>query len=147
MLTVAASTSSTTRSVATWVRWRCRALGEDGQYIVIGFVAGIPKLAANQVLLRNRRVTGVDWGAWVGRHQDENRTLLAEVVERIAAGDLDPVEPVSYPLHDAARALRTWPTARWRARSHWFRAPECRLRTVGGDRDPDLADCSPTWWS
>ena len=56
-----------------------RALGEDGQYLVIGFVAGIPKLAANQVLLRNRRVTGVDWGAWVGRHQDENRALLAEV--------------------------------------------------------------------
>jgi NADPH2:quinone reductase len=83
-----------------------RALGEDGQYVVIGFVAGIPELAANQVLLRNRRVTGVDWGAWVGRHQDENRALLAEVVERIAAGDLAPVEPVSYPLHDAARALR-----------------------------------------
>ena len=83
-----------------------RALGEDGQYIVIGFVAGIPRLAANQVLLRNRRVTGVDWGAWVGRHQDENRALLAEVVERIAAGDLAPVEPVSYPLHDAPRALR-----------------------------------------
>lgn len=83
-----------------------RALGEDGQYMVIGFVAGIPQLAANQVLLRNRRVTGVDWGAWVGRHQDENRALLAEVVERIAEGDLAPVEPVSYPLHDAARALR-----------------------------------------
>jgi NADPH:quinone reductase len=82
-----------------------RALGEDGQYLVIGFVAGIPRLPANQVLLRNRRVTGVDWGAWVGRHQDENRALLAEVVERIAAGDLDPVEPVSYPLHEAARAL------------------------------------------
>ena len=83
-----------------------RALGEDGQYLVIGFVAGIPKLPANQVLLRNRRVTGVDWGAWVGRHQDENRALLAEVVERIAAGDLAPVEPVAYPLRDAARALR-----------------------------------------
>jgi NADPH2:quinone reductase len=83
-----------------------RALGEDGQYLVIGFVAGIPKLPANHVLLRNRRVTGVDWGAWVGRHQAENRALLAEVVDRIATGDLDPVEPVSYPLHDAARALR-----------------------------------------
>ncbi len=83
-----------------------RALGEDGQYLVIGFVAGIPKLAANQVLLRNRRVTGVDWGAWVGRNGDANRALLAEVVDRIAAGDLDPVEPVAYPLADAARALR-----------------------------------------
>jgi NADPH2:quinone reductase len=83
-----------------------RALGEDGQYLVIGFVAGIPNLPANQVLLRNRRVTGVDWGAWVGRHQEENRAMLAEVVDRIASGDLDPVEPVSYPLPAAARALR-----------------------------------------
>ena len=83
-----------------------RALGEDGQYLVIGFVAGIPKLPANQVLLRNRRITGVDWGAWVGRNQDANRALLAEVVERIAVGDLDPVEPVAYPLREAARALR-----------------------------------------
>jgi NADPH:quinone reductase len=82
-----------------------RSLGEDGQYLVIGFVAGIPKLPANQVLLRNRRVTGVDWGAWVGRNGDANRALLAEVVGRIATGDLDPVEPVTYPLHEAARAL------------------------------------------
>jgi NADPH2:quinone reductase len=83
-----------------------RALGEDGQYLVIGFVAGIPKLPANQVLLRNRRITGVDWGAWVGRNQEANQGLLAEVVERIGAGDLDPVEPVTYPLSDAARALQ-----------------------------------------
>lgn len=83
-----------------------RALGEDGQYLVIGFVAGIPKLPANQVLLRNRRITGVDWGAWVGRNQDANRALLAEVVDRIGAGDLEPVEPMSYPLTEAARALR-----------------------------------------
>jgi len=83
-----------------------RALGEDGQYLVIGFVAGIPQLPANQVLLRNRRITGVDWGAWVGRNQDANRTLLEEVVERIGAGDLDPVEPVTYPLADAALALQ-----------------------------------------
>jgi NADPH2:quinone reductase len=82
-----------------------RALGEDGQYLVIGFVAGIPKLPANQVLLRNRRVTGVDWGAWAGRHGDANRALLAEVVARIANGDLEPVEPVSYPLREAAQAL------------------------------------------
>ena len=83
-----------------------RALGEDGQYLVIGFVAGIPKLPANQVLLRNRRVTGVDWGAWAGRNGDANRALLAEVVARIAQGDLEPVEPVSYPLAEATRALR-----------------------------------------
>lgn len=83
-----------------------RALGENGQYLVIGFVAGIPKLAANQVLLRNRRVIGVDWGAWAGRNAMANRALLAEVVELIATGELVPVEPVSYPLADAPIALR-----------------------------------------
>lgn len=82
-----------------------RALGEDGQYVVIGFVAGIPKLPANQILLRNRRVVGVDWGAWAGRHPDQNQRLLDEVLARIAAGDLRPVEPTTYPLEQAAQAL------------------------------------------
>lgn len=83
-----------------------RALGEDGQYIVVGFVTGIPQLAANQILLRNRRVTGVDWGAWAGRHPDENRAMLRAVLDSIASGNLDPVEPVTYPLVEASRALR-----------------------------------------
>jgi NADPH:quinone reductase len=82
-----------------------RALGENGQYLVIGFVAGIPRLPANQVLLRNRRVTGVDWGAWAGRHQVENRAMLDAVLEMIATGRLRPVEPATYPLAEAARAL------------------------------------------
>ena len=41
-----------------------RALGNFGRYVVIGFASGaIPKLPLNQVLLRNRSVLGVDWGA------------------------------------------------------------------------------------
>lgn len=83
-----------------------RALGEDGQYIVIGFVAGIPALPANQVLLRNRRVTGVDWGAWVGRHQAENREMLDEVLMLIGKGTLRPIEPHTYPLDRAVDAMR-----------------------------------------
>lgn len=82
-----------------------RALGEDGQYLVIGFVAGIPSLPANQVLLRNRRIIGVDWGAWSGRHPVDNRALLDRVMAAITAGELDPVEPLTMPLEDAARAL------------------------------------------
>jgi NADPH:quinone reductase len=82
-----------------------RALGENGQYLVIGFVAGIPRLAANQVLLRNRRITGVDWGAWAGRHPGPNRDMLGLVLDEIAAGRLHPVEPTTYPLDAAATAL------------------------------------------
>lgn len=83
-----------------------RALGEDGQYIVIGFVGGIPRLPANQILLRNRRVTGVDWGAWVSTHQEENQAMMAEVFAAIEGGTLHPVEPTTFPLTDAVDALR-----------------------------------------
>lgn len=82
-----------------------RALTDDGQYLVIGFVAGIPKLPANQILLRNRRVTGVDWGGWAGRNPAANDAMLAEVFTLIERGDLRPIEPVSYPLEQASRAL------------------------------------------
>lgn len=83
-----------------------RALREDGQFIVIGFASGdIPKLPANQVLLRNRRVTGVDWGAWAGRNAAANQEMMAAALAEIAAGRLTPVEPVTYPLDDVAQAL------------------------------------------
>lgn len=82
-----------------------RALGEDGNYLVIGFVGGIPRLAANQVLLRNRRVTGVDWGAWAMRNPDANLQMLRDVLGLIGEGRLSPVEPAAYPLSEARRAL------------------------------------------
>lgn len=83
-----------------------RTLNDDGQYLVIGFVAGIPRLPANQVLLRNRRVTGVDWGGWAGKNAAANDAMLHDVLRYIADGRLRPVEPVTYPLSDAARALQ-----------------------------------------
>ena len=84
-----------------------RALRDDGQLLVLGFAGGeIPKLPANQILLRNRRVTGVDWGGWVGGHQKENAAMLAEVLTAIEAGQVRPVEPKAYPLADVAVALQ-----------------------------------------
>jgi NADPH2:quinone reductase len=83
-----------------------RSLRDDGQFIVIGFASGeIPKLPANHVLLRNRRVTGVDWGGWVGRNPEANQEMVRHVLAMIVKGELDPVEPVSYPFEQAARAL------------------------------------------
>jgi NADPH2:quinone reductase len=83
-----------------------RALRDDGQFIVIGFASGdIPKLPANHVLLRNRRVTGVDWGGWVARNPEANQEMIRGVLAKIVSGDLRPVEPVSYPFEQAARAL------------------------------------------
>lgn len=84
-----------------------RALRDDGQLLVIGFASGdIPKLPANQVLLRNRRVTGVDWGGWSIRNQAQNRSILESIVADVAASKLHPVEPATVPLSRAADALR-----------------------------------------
>lgn len=84
-----------------------RAVGFDGQLVVIGFASGdIPLLEANQVLLRNRRVTGVDWGAWAMGSVDEGRALTDLVLSRIGDGTYRPVAPTTYPLAEAGAALR-----------------------------------------
>ena len=83
-----------------------RSLRWGGRYLVIGFAAGdIPRLPANQVLLNNRTVVGVDWGAWTLQRPDEHRALLDELLGLVDAGKLHPVEPTTYPLAEAARAL------------------------------------------
>jgi NADPH2:quinone reductase len=83
-----------------------RALGDEGTFLVIGFVGGIPQLPANQILLRNRRVVGVEWGGWAMRNVDRNQVLIDEVLALIGEGRLHPVEPTAYPLEQAGRALR-----------------------------------------
>jgi NADPH2:quinone reductase len=83
-----------------------RALGWMGRYLVIGFAGGeIPKLPANQVLLNNRTVVGIDWGAWTIRDPAGNRALLGELLELAGSGALSPTEPTEYPLDDAVKAL------------------------------------------
>ena len=83
-----------------------RALGYNGRYLVIGFAGGnIPSLPLNQVLLRNRNIVGVDWGAWQSAHPGEQRALLEELLHMATGGDLNPTEPTAYPFEAASRAL------------------------------------------
>ncbi|HMG44336.1 MAG TPA: NADPH:quinone oxidoreductase family protein, partial [Acidimicrobiales bacterium] len=83
-----------------------RALRVGGRYLVIGFASGeIPRLPANQVLLNNRTVVGVDWGAWTMQQPEAHDELLADLLAVVAAGRLHPVEPTAYPLDQAAQAL------------------------------------------
>lgn len=83
-----------------------RALGVGGRFLVIGFAGGgIPTLPLNQVLLNNRTVLGIDWGAWTFREPLANRELISEVLAMIAAGRLHPAAPAAHPLADAGRVL------------------------------------------
>jgi NADPH2:quinone reductase len=83
-----------------------RSLRWMGRYLVIGFAGGeIPRLPINQVLLNNRTLIGVDWGAWTTRDPAGNRSLLAELLELSRSGALHPVEPHEYALDDVVTAL------------------------------------------
>jgi NADPH:quinone reductase len=84
-----------------------RSLRANGRYLVIGFAGGsIPRLPLNRVLLGNRAVIGVDWGAWSGEDPAGNKALVADLLQRVSAGVLRPVAPRTYPLDRAAEALR-----------------------------------------
>lgn len=84
-----------------------RSLGDGGRFLVIGFASGtIPQLPANQVLLRNRSVLGVDWGAWAMADPAANDQVLGELLAGVERGELNPVEPLSYPLAEVGTALR-----------------------------------------
>ena len=83
-----------------------RATGHLGRFCVIGFASGpIASVPLNQVLLNNRTVVGVDWGGWTFKDPFANRELIGELMVMVASGRLDPTEPASYPLEDAAAVM------------------------------------------
>jgi NADPH2:quinone reductase len=83
-----------------------RCLRDGGRYLVIGFAAGtIPLLPANQILLRNRSVLGIDWGSWAMNNPAAQHDLLGDVLAMAEGGSISPPEPTSYRFDDAAQAL------------------------------------------
>lgn len=84
-----------------------RALGVGGRLAIIGFAAGsIPKLPVNQILLNNRSVVGVDWGAWAMKNPEQQQALLAEVLAAVIDGQIRPPSPTTRPLDEAGAVLR-----------------------------------------
>jgi NADPH2:quinone reductase len=83
-----------------------RSLRGFGRYLVLGFAGGaIPKLPINRVLLENRAIIGVDWGAWSIQNPDANGSLITELLDGAATGSLRPRAPTAFPLDRAAQAL------------------------------------------
>jgi NADPH2:quinone reductase len=83
-----------------------RATRRFGRFCVIGFASGpIASVPLNQVLLNNRTVIGVDWGAWAMGDLAGNRELLEELVALVASGRLHPTVPTERPLTDAVAVM------------------------------------------
>jgi NADPH2:quinone reductase len=83
-----------------------RATRWSGRFCVVGFASGtIPSLPLNQVLLNNRTMVGVDWGAWTFRDQEGYRALLDELMQMVGDGRLHPAVPTERPLVEASAAM------------------------------------------
>jgi NADPH2:quinone reductase len=83
-----------------------RATRWNGRFCVVGFASGsIPSVPLNQVLLNNRTLVGVDWGAWTFRDQDGYRALLGDLMQMVGDGRLHPPVPAERPLVDASKAM------------------------------------------
>jgi NADPH2:quinone reductase len=84
-----------------------RSINWNGRLLVIGFAAGdIPKIPANLTLLKSCSVVGVFWGAWMMRDPAAGRALMEEILGLMRDGKLRPNVYATYPLDQAARALR-----------------------------------------
>jgi NADPH2:quinone reductase len=84
-----------------------RATRWSGRFCVVGFASGtIPSLPLNQVLLNNRTLVGVDWGAWTFRDQEGYRSLLDELMQMVGEGRLHPAIPAERPLVEAVKAMQ-----------------------------------------
>lgn len=84
-----------------------RALRPGGRFCVLGFASGeIPRLPANLVLLANRSVIGVDWGDRARTDPRATAAKCSRLLGRIAAGELHPPTPTTFPLVEAPEALR-----------------------------------------
>jgi NADPH2:quinone reductase len=84
-----------------------RATAWNGRYLVIGFAAGeIPRFPLNLPLLRGCSVVGVFWGSFVQRQPEDHRRNVAELTGWWRSGQLRPHVSSTYPLEQAADAMR-----------------------------------------
>lgn len=83
-----------------------RALGQEGRILVIGFTAGeIPTVKVNRLLLGNKSAVGVGWGEYWMSNPGYLQKQWAEVQPLLAAGKLDPLVGMEFPLDRATDAL------------------------------------------
>jgi NADPH2:quinone reductase len=84
-----------------------RCLAPGGRLVVVGFTEGrIPTVAANRLLLRNISVVGAAWGAWLGGDPALFAVTAGGLQPMVESGQVAPLIGATFPLDDAAGALR-----------------------------------------
>jgi NADPH:quinone reductase-like Zn-dependent oxidoreductase len=82
-----------------------RSIGWEGRYAVVGFTAGIPKVALNLTLLKACDIVGVFWGAWTLRNRNLFREDIATLIDFWSAGKIKPAISERLPFEAAPEAI------------------------------------------
>ena len=82
-----------------------RSIGWEGRYLVVGFPAGIPKLALNLTLLKSCDVCGVFWGAFAARDPQANAAHIDHLFRLWAEGKIAPRVTETYPFERGGDAI------------------------------------------
>lgn len=82
-----------------------RGIAVDGRLLVVGFPAGIPKIALNRTLLRSCQIVGVLYGQWRRRDPESAQANIAELLALYQQGAIRPTISHRFPLTGAAEAI------------------------------------------
>jgi len=82
-----------------------RSMAWRGRYLVIGFVAGIPKIPLNLALLKGCSIVGVFWGMFTAREREAFQADIQLLMKWYGEKKLKPIVTARYPLKDAPLAI------------------------------------------
>jgi NADPH2:quinone reductase len=84
-----------------------RSLREGGRILVVGFTEGsIPEVKVNRLLLGNTEVVGAGWGAYAMTKPEYVQEVGRAIDELIGRHYVRPLVGASFPLEQAAEALK-----------------------------------------
>ncbi len=88
-----------------------RSIGWEGRFLVVGFPAGMPKIALNLPLLKSCQIVGVFWGAFARRDPKANAANTRDLLDLYLKGSIKPVISERFPLAQGREAI-SWLSGR-----------------------------------
>ena len=84
-----------------------RSTAWEGRIVIIGFAGGkVPQIPANLLLVKNCSAIGFYWGSYRAKDPARVRASFETLLGWVATGKLRPHVSESFPLEDAAKAIR-----------------------------------------
>jgi NADPH2:quinone reductase len=83
-----------------------RAIAWEGRFLVVGFPAGVARIALNLPLLKSCQIVGVFWAAWTKRDPGAFEASTRELFEFYKVGSIKPLISERFPLERAPDAIR-----------------------------------------